>query len=223
MYKLHLFLFAAFAVLLSGCGGPIPTFTVATLPADYARPMVGKKNDIPLYIVNETTNLPEDGETNDQWPIPYSGLSSFVSRDIKGAFELYYSNVNVVAADAVPADGRGIIVSVRIDTLGYETQTATASNGVAAAASYPYMQWALGMKLVGGEEYFYTFAGKSMGSQNFTTKSNVIPAFQKLLGDAVGDFLKSYVEKDVHSLVMSLDSGEAPSDEAPSDEAPAEE
>ncbi len=206
MFKMRLLLLTVLTMLLIGCG-PIPTFTVATLPAEYARPMVGKKLDIPVVILNETTNLKNDGQTADAYPIPYTGLDSFPSRDIKDALSLYYSDVSVVSADSVPADGRGLIVSVRIDNLGYETQKITGSSGVTAQTSYPYMQWALGIKAVGADEYLFTFAGKSVGSQNFTNKNDVIPAFHKLLGDAVNDFLRAYTEKDVQALVMAHDQG----------------
>jgi hypothetical protein len=185
--------------------------------------MVAKKLDIPVFLVNESTNVPNAGSTKDEYPVPYQGLDSFVSRDLKGAFDVYYSDVKAVSLEELPSEGRGLIVSVRIDSLGYETSKVTSSSGVTAATNYPAMQWALGIKGVEAEEYIFTFSGTSMGSQNFTSKRDVVPAFQQLLGDAVNDFLKLYVEKDVQSLVASADAGSGDMGEMTGEEVEAEE
>lgn len=224
----RLALFALVLLFVPACGiGTIPTVPFGTLPADYARPMVAKKSNIPVLLVDETTNVPDAGETKSEYPIPYTGLTSFVSRDIKGALDLYFSDVKVVKVEEVPTEAQALIVNVRVDSLGYDTSKATSSSGHVAQTNYPFMRWALGIKAVNGDEYIFSFSGTSVGSKPFATKSDLSAAYQALLGSAVSDFLKGYIEKGIQPAILAAEEAEGAEsveeDDAEVDEAEADE
>lgn len=170
-------------------------YTMADVQAKPASLMVAQKIERPLYLVLDSTKVPDVWDMKEASSMnPKNGpqfklldFQRFVTRDLKDAMGNYFSRVEVVkAGDQLPSEPH-VVGDVKVDRLQLHSVPA-------GGLTYTIieMTWGMGLRLSESKEYAFTFAGEGRSSEAY-------PTFEvgcaQLVESAIMGFSKGFVEK----------------------------
>lgn len=195
---------------VGACGGFSPANVANTTPT-YSKPAVAARSDVPLTIILDPQAVHDDMVLSGPSPAKVQQANLIVTRDLKSALEVYFSQVAVSSPAAVKATGHQVVANVKIDALGWKSTDANAAVGT--------MEWSVGMRFADQEKPFYRFAEHTVGRHPVTQWSNTEALIQGVIEEGMQRLLNDMAENGVHALVASA---EAPapsgSSEPPADD-----
>ncbi len=177
--------------LTTGCRS---TISVRELQLSPPTLMVAQKSPLPLSLIVDGQKVPATLSVlvaNEDRGGKLGDTQVFVERDLKRAFENYFSWVEAVPLGK-KSDKAGLEVDVRIDRVEIVV--------VGGGMGFAEMTWSLGMRQTGSNEYLFSYAGKSKSEPT----QNPDFALRSALENAIADLFHAYTEKDVHATVLKL-------------------
>ncbi len=157
--------------------------------------MVGRKIDVPLYVVLDASRVKDTWEletapcaTNSSGCERFKlfEAQSFVRRDLKAAMENYFSRVEIVdSAELLPPTAH-VVADVRVD--GFRLN---ALNRGALVYQLIEMTWGFALRPSGQEDYAYSFAATSQSNDSYPTFE---AGCATLVENALTSMLKRWVE-----------------------------
>lgn len=181
-------------LLLAAFTGCRSTISVRELQLSPPTLMVAQKSPLPLSLIVDAQKVPATLSVlvaNEDRGGKLGDTQVFVERDLKRAFENYFSWVEAVPLGK-KSDQAGLEVDVRIDRVEIVV--------VGGGMGFAEMTWSLGMRQTGSNEYLFSYAGKSKSEP---TQSPDF-ALRSALENAIADLFHAYTEKDVHATVLKL-------------------
>jgi len=201
-----------FCLSVGACGGFSPANVANTTPT-YSKPAVAARSDVPLTIILDPQAVRDDMVLAGPSPAKIQQANLIVTRDLKSALEVYFSQVAVSTPAAAKATGHQVVTNVKIDALGWKSTEGNAAVGT--------MEWSVGMRFADQEKPFYRFAEHTLGRQPVAEWSNTEVLIQGVIEEGMQHLLKDMDAKGVHALVAPTEAP-APSEAPASSQSPAD-
>src|SRR5689334_7064967 len=131
---------------VGACGGFSPANVANTTPT-YNKPAVAARSDVPLTIIVDPQAVHDDMVLAGPSPAKVQQANLIVTRDLKSALEVYFSQVTVSAPQSAKATGHQVVTNAKIDALGWKSTDNNAAVGT--------MEWSVSMRFADQEKPFY--------------------------------------------------------------------
>ena len=196
---------------LSGaCGGFSPANVANTTPT-YSKPAVSARSDVPLTIVLDQQAVHDDMVFSGFSPTQVHNVNLIVTRDLKSALEVYFSQVAVsTPASSAKATDHRVVTNAKIDALGWKS----ADNSSAAVGT---MEWSVSMRFADQQKPFYRFNEHTVGRHAVSQWSNTEALIQGVIEEGMQHLLKDMEAKGVQALVAPAEAPTPPESSAPSE------
>jgi hypothetical protein len=184
--------------VVAGCGtsGPL-TASVAQFELKPLPAMVAKKVALPLYLVVGKDDVPEDvhvaGTTIAIFTIPdvdLKNVRTFATRDVKRAFEPYFSTVNVVYDEAQLPKTPYVRGQIKITKIEYEHRVSVGDHGQKHEL-FGALEWAFGLRASGADDFAFHFAERTISTDQMKSFGDTTE-WQSLFQDALRKLVAEY-------------------------------
>ncbi|MEI9937138.1 MAG: hypothetical protein WDO69_07920 [Pseudomonadota bacterium] len=198
---------------VGACAGFSPANVANTAPT-YNKPTVAARSDVPLIITLDPHAVHDDMVLSGYSPADIHEVNLIVTRDLKSALEVYFSQVGVSPpTSAEKTAGHQVATNVKIDALGWKSADGNAAVGT--------MEWSVSMRFADQQKPFYRFAEHSVGRHAITQWSNTEALIQGAIEEGMQHLLKDMEAKGVQTLVAPNEAA-TPPESRPSSDAPAD-
>lgn len=198
--------------LLAGCGTSQPlTASVAQFELKPLPALVARKVELPLFLVVGKDDVADsvhvDGMTIAIFTIPPVDLHdvrTFATRDIKKAFEPYFSTVHVVYDEALLPKTPHIRGQIKLTRLEYERRVSAGDHGQ-KNEMFAALEWAFGLKASVQPDYIFHFAERTVSSGQMTWFDDTRPwqsTFQEALRHMLAEYDKSGAQQKLIALAQ---------------------
>jgi hypothetical protein len=194
---------------VGACGGFSPANVANTTPT-YGKPAVAARSDVPLTLILDPQAVHDDMVLAGPSPAKVQQANLIVTRDLKSALEVYFSQVTVSAPTTAKATGHQVVTNAKIDALGWKSTDANAAVGT--------MEWSVTMRFADQEKPFYRFAEHTLGRQPVTQWSNTEALIQGAIEEGMQHLLGDMDAKGVHALVAPAEAPAPSQAPAPSEQ-----
>ena len=196
---------------VGACAGFSPASVANTAPT-YNKPTVAARADVPLTIILDPQAVHDNMVLSGFNPTDIKEVNLIVTRDLKSALEVYFSQVTV--SPPTPAEkttGQLVVTNVKIDALGWKSADGNAAVGT--------MEWSASMRFADQQKPFYGFAEHTVGRQALKQWSNTNALIQGAIEEGMQHLLKDMEAKGVLAIVAPAEAA-TPSESPPSSDAP---
>jgi hypothetical protein len=176
--------------------GPIVRRDLTTLPT-----MVGQKVTLPLYLVAPAADVPDRVHVTGMeiaiFTVPdvdVTEIRTFVTRDLKRAFEAYFETVHVVDSEAQLPATPHVRGNVKLSSLRYDRRVSAGHDGGQHNEIFGALEWGFGLRVAGDNEFVYSFAERTSskdGMKGFGDTSEITDTFQQALQHLLADYAKN--------------------------------
>lgn len=208
---------SALILLAVGCGtsGSLQTsaaqFQLTALPT-----MVAQKLKLPLYLVAPPGAVPDrlhvEGTTIFIFHVPsveIAEVRTFVTRDLKQAFESYFSTVQVVDSESKLPATPHVRADIKLASLAYDRRVSAGEHGQ-HNEMYGALEWGFGLRVSGQPEFIYSFAERTTsGTQmkSFGDTSELEDTFRQALRHLLADFANKDVARKLQDTAVAAPAG----------------